>query len=394
VEIFRDDVSRDPERLLHALEENEVTILEAVPSMIRALLDATETGRELDKLRWLIPCGEAFAPELCRRFMERFPHIRLLNAYGPAECSDDVSYYPITSPPEGDQLSVPIGRPVDNTSLYILDRWLDPAPIGVAGEICVAGEQVGRGYLNRADLTAASFIPNPFAPHGARLYRTGDLGRYRADGVIEFLGRIDHQIKIRGNRIEPGDIEACLLTHDDIREACVIARETSKGAYRLVAYIVGEGCDANELRTHILRQLPEYMMPAAFVFLERLPLTPNGKVDRKRLPDAGDAFSMSERYRAPSTATEELLCGIWSEVLKVDRVGVDDSFFELGGHSLLAIQVRSRIHATFDVDLPLRVVFETTTVSALAERIEDALLSIIEATTEDEAVALYRTLAE
>ncbi len=157
-------------------------------------------------------CGEAFAPELCRRFKARYPQLRLLNAYGPAECSDDVSYYPIETPPLGDDLSVPVGRPVDNTQIYLLDRWLEPVPVGVTGEICIGGVQVGRGYLHRPDLTAAAFAPNPFGPPGSRLYRSGDLGRWRDDGVIEFLGRVDHQVKIRGHRIEPDEVAACLLT--------------------------------------------------------------------------------------------------------------------------------------------------------------------------------------
>ncbi|WP_158271784.1 non-ribosomal peptide synthetase [Methylosinus sporium] len=394
VEVFRDDISRDPQRLLKEIEANGVTILEAVPSMIRALLDASETGEELASLRWLLPCGEALAPELCRRFMERYPHVRLLNAYGPAECSDDVSYYPIEAPPQGNDLSVPIGRPVDNTQLYILNRWLEPTPIGVAGEICVAGVQVGRGYLNRTDLTAAAFLPDPFGPAGGRLYRTGDLGRYRSDGVIEFLGRVDHQVKIRGNRIEPGEIEACLLNHPTVEDVCVVAREVSKGVYRLVAYVVGSASDERALREYILQTLPEFMAPAAFLFLEALPLTPNGKVDRKRLPDLDAARLLAQRYAPPRNATEELLCEIWSDVLRVERVGVEDNFFELGGHSLLAIQVRSRIRAAFDVEIPLRNLFEATTIAALAEQIEETLIATLEAVSDEEAASLREQMAE
>ncbi|PWB82119.1 MAG: non-ribosomal peptide synthetase, partial [Methylocystaceae bacterium] len=385
VEIFRDEVSRDPQRLAAEIDARGVTVLEAVPSMIRALLDASETEGGLAALRWLLPCGEAFAPELCRRFMERYPHVRLLNAYGPAECSDDVSYHPIEAPPQGNELSVPIGRPVDNTQLYILDRWLEPAPVGVAGEICVSGVQVGRGYLHRPDLTAAAFLPDPFGPAGGRLYRTGDLGRFRADGVMEFLGRVDHQVKIRGNRIEPGEIEACLLTHPDVQDVCVVARETSKGVHRLVAYVVGSESGAGALREHLLKSLPEFMVPAAFVFLDALPLTSNGKVDRKRLPDVDAAQWPTRGYAPPRNPTEEVLCGIWEEVLRVEGVGVDDNFFELGGHSLLAIQVRSRIRTAFDVELPLRALFEATTIAAIAERIEDELIASLEAISDAEA---------
>ncbi|MBU3890346.1 non-ribosomal peptide synthetase [Methylosinus sp. KRF6] len=397
VEIFRDDISRDPQRLLKEIEAAGVTILEAVPSMIRALLDASEMGRELATLRWLLPCGEAFTPELCRRFMERFPHVRLLNAYGPAECSDDVSYYPIETPPEGNDLSVPIGRPVDNTRLYILDRWLEPAPIGAAGEICVAGIQVGRGYLNRPDLTAAAFLPDPFGPAGGRLYRTGDLGRYRADGVIEFLGRVDHQVKIRGNRIEPGEIEARLSTHPEVQAVCVLARQVSKGVYRLIAYVVSavEAFAPDELRRHLRGALPDYMIPEAFVRLDALPLSPNGKIDRKALPAHELDIASMHRYVAPRSPTEETIAQIWMDILDVPRVGAGDNFFELGGHSLVAARIVSRVRSIFAIELPLRLLLETADLAEFAARIDEArgrpgrqsLTPLIPA-ARDEAIAL------
>lgn len=374
VEILRDDISRDPQRLSAAIEARGVTILETVPSMIRALLDATETGRELANLRWLLPCGEAFAPELCRRFMERYPNVRLLNAYGPAECSDDVSYHPIETPPQGDDLSVPIGRPVDNTQLYILDRWLEPTPIGAIGEICVAGVQVGRGYLNRSDLTAAAFVPDPFGPPGGRLYRTGDLGRYRADGVVEFLGRADHQVKIRGNRIELGEIEASLLTCYDVRQACVVTQEVSKGVHRLVAYVV-TGADAfapEMLRRHLRDALPDYMTPEIFMRLGALPLSTNGKVDRKALPAPQFDAGSSQRYVAPAGPTQETIAQIWIDVLEAERVGANDNFFELGGHSLLAARIVSRIRSAFSVEIPLGLLLETADLAELAARVDDA----------------------
>ncbi|HYA80107.1 MAG TPA: amino acid adenylation domain-containing protein, partial [Methylocystis sp.] len=268
VEIFQDEISQDPRRLLKEIADRGVTILETVPSMIKALLDAPEAGVGLKSLRWLIPCGEAFTPELCRRFMAAHPQVKLLNAYGPAECSDDVSYYPIEEAPTGNDLSVPIGRPVDNTQIYILNRWLETAPIGAKGEICVAGLQVGRGYLNRPDLTAAAFVPDPYGSPGSRLYRTGDLGAFRQDGVIEFHGRTDHQVKIRGFRVEPGEVEACLVSHPQIEQACVIAHETAKGVYRLLAYVVGKEGDAASLRAHLLQHVPDHMVPSAFLFIE------------------------------------------------------------------------------------------------------------------------------
>jgi amino acid adenylation domain-containing protein/non-ribosomal peptide synthase protein (TIGR01720 family) len=339
VEIFPDAISRDPLRLSEEIALRGVTILEAVPSMIRALLDASETGEALAGLRWLLPCGEAFAPELCRSFMERHPKVRLLNAYGPVECSDDVSYYPIETPPAGNDLSVPIGRPVDNTRLYLLNRWLEPVPVGVAGEICVGGVQVGRGYLNRPDLTAERFVPDPFGGSGDRLYRTGDLGRYREDGVIEFLGRVDHQVKIRGHRIEPGEVEAALTTHPRVHAAAVVARPAGPGIHRLVAYVVGvEGpADPDALRQHLRATLPDYMIPSAFVTLEALPLTPNGKIDRNALPEPDLAAQLADRFVAPRNPTEEILAQIWADVLRVQNIGINDNFFELGGDSILRV---------------------------------------------------------
>ncbi|WP_026607770.1 non-ribosomal peptide synthetase [Methylocapsa acidiphila] len=366
VEVFPDEISRDPRRLLHAVAETGVTILETVPSMIRALLDAAdEDGATLPALRWLIPSGEAFPPDLCRRWMRRFPTVRLLNAYGPAECSDDVTYHEIDFPDAADA-TVSIGRPTARTRIHIVDRWLDHAPIGAPGEICVAGVQVGRGYLNRPDLTAAAFIPDPFGGPGERLYRTGDLGRFRPDGLIEFLGRMDHQIKIRGNRVEPGEVEACLLSCPGIGEAAVVARKTASRAMALVAYVVGAPRALEPLRAHIRARLPDYMTPQAFVFLDALPLSPNGKIDRSRLPDPPPAAFTKEGGGAPRTPIEEILAGIWAEILNVERPGVEDNFFDLGGHSLLATQVASRIRQAFVIELPLRSIFEHPTIARLA----------------------------
>ncbi|HMK90598.1 MAG TPA: amino acid adenylation domain-containing protein, partial [Methylocystis sp.] len=378
VEIFPDAISQDPRRLPAELTARGVTILEIVPSMIRAILDVSEAGSDLPTLRWLLPSGEAFPAELGRRFMARHPQVRLLNAYGPAECSDDVAYHAILEPPQGDEPSVPIGRPVENTQLHVLDRNLALAPVGVAGEICVAGLQVGRGYLNRPELTAEAFVPDPFGPPGARLYRTGDLGRRRDDGVIEYLGRIDHQVKIRGFRIEPGEIEAALSRLPQVREALVVVRSDGPSGRRLVAYVTtlaGHETSATGLRAALSQLLPDYMVPAAFVILDSMPLTPNGKIDRKALP-APDAGSQSaQAFVAPHDAVEERLCEIWAEVLGVARVGAEDNFFELGGHSLLAVQAMSRIARAFDREPPLRALFEHPTITGFARAMfaEDAV---------------------
>ena len=248
-------------------------------------------------------------------------------------------------------------------------------PVGVPGELHLGGIGLARGYLQRPELTAERFLPHPFSElPGERLYRTGDLARYRPDGNIEFLGRLDHQVKVRGFRIELGEIEAVLGRHPGVQEAVVLAREDSPGEKRLVAYVVaqeGPAPSGSELRGFLQERLPEYMVPSAFVGLPALPLTPNGKVDRKALP-APEGRGMEEGYVPPGTPTEELLAGIWAEVLRQERVGRQDNFFALGGHSLVAIQVVSRVRDTFGVELPVRCVFESPTVAELSAAVEAA----------------------
>jgi len=428
IEIFPDEIVKEPFLLSMQLAKRGVTVLEAVPSMIQALLDSGEDTVKLPKLRWLIACGEAFPPELCRRWMDRFPHVKVLNAYGPAECSDDVSYYPVPAIPGETETIVPIGWPVHNTRLYLLNQWLEPVPVGVPGEICVAGIQVGRGYLDRPDLTAEKFIPDPFDKKSRRLYRTGDLGRYREDGAIEFLGRIDHQVKIRGVRIEPGEIEAQLLTFPNVEQALVTIREDGVSGKRLVAYVVCSkqfinsdaelfgridslpiatlptprdgGSAANgleplpppslavgKLREHLSARLPDAMIPSAFARLDAIPLSANGKIDRKALPAPDMAGQSGRVYVAPRNPAEEVLADIWKEVLGIERVGVADNFFELGGHSLLAVQVLSRIRRAFGIEVPLRRLFDASTIEALALLIEELLIEHLGSLPEEEAEA-------
>jgi acyl carrier protein len=305
-----------------------------------------------------------------------------------------VTYYPVIEAPSGDELSTPIGRPVDNCQIYVLDRWLDPAPVGAPGEICVGGVQVGRGYLRRPDLTANAFRPNGFGPPGALLYRTGDLGRWRVDGVLDFLGRVDHQVKIRGHRIEPGEIEAALAAHPGVEEACVLPQPIAKGVYQLVAYVVGGVRDPSQLRGHLAQRLPDFMLPSFFVFLDALPLSPNGKIDRRRLP-APDADARNLRQRVPPrTPTEEALHDIWSQLLNAQNFGVTDHFFELGGHSLLAIQLRSRIQSAFDVEIELKSLFDRTTIESLSREIEERILADIDAMNDAQAARLNAQYAE
>jgi amino acid adenylation domain-containing protein len=381
VHIVADEAVLAPKLLLEEVRREGVTILEIVPSMLRALLDEPSLAAPLP-LRWLVVTGEALPPDLCRRWLEIFPGVPLLNAYGPTECSDDVTHHVIAEPPAATAAAVPIGSPVANLRIHVVDRDLRLLPPGVPGELCVAGVGVGRGYLGDPARTAEVFVPDPFsAGPGPRLYRTGDRARFRADGALDFLGRLDHQVKVRGFRIELGEIEAVLAQHPAVREAVVLVRRDppAPGDARLVAYLVSEavgGLDAAALRSHLRERLPDYMVPSAFVMLERLPLTSNGKVDRRSLPapDRGGAESEATHV-APRNPTEEVLAGIFAEVIGRETVGVFDSFFDLGGHSLLATQAVSRINDVFEVQMPLRTLFESPFVADLALVIEDLIIA-------------------
>jgi acyl carrier protein len=265
-------------------------------------------------------------------------------------------------------ISPPIGRPIANTRIYLLDEALEPVPLGAVGEIYIGGAGVARGYLNRPELTAERFIASPFV-QGDRLYRTGDLARYLADGDIEFLGRNDQQVKIRGFRIEPGEIEAKLLEHPGVAQAAVIAREDGAGDKRLVAYYVAQDQEASAeaLRGHLSKVLPEHMVPAAYVRLQALPLTPNGKLDRKALPEPDEEAFSRAAYEPPQGPVEEALAAIWAELLGLERIGRHDNFFELGGHSLMAVRVMSRLQAEFGVGVPLGSFFVTPTLTSLSD---------------------------
>ncbi len=352
----------EPRRLCHLILSREISHVLAVPSLYEAVLEymTPEQGRSL---RTAIVAGEPCRKELVDLHRVRLPQAELFNEYGPTETTVWSTVYRCDAECRE---RVPIGRPISNTRLYVLDERLEPVPIGVTGELYIGGAGITRGYRNQGALTAERFVPDPFGTEpGERLYKTGDRVRYLGNGDLEFLGRIDHQVKIRGYRIEPGEIEAALMRQPKIKEAVVVAREDIPGDMRLVGYVVGEepAPTVEELRAHLKEGLPEYMVPGAFVFLESLPLTPNGKVDRKALPAPEVGSQLAHRYVAPRTSTEEILAGIWAEVLGVERVGIYDNFFELGGHSLLATQVVARV---LDVDLPLTSLFESPTIAALA----------------------------
>ena len=346
--------------LLSLLREQAVTTAMFPPSLLALL-----SPEGLDALHTVASAGEACSSEVVARWATS--QRRFLNAYGPTEITVAATLAACT--PDGQR--PPLGRPLRNVKLYVLDRHLRPVPVGVPGELFIGGIGVTRGYLRRPELTAERFLSDPFsAVPGARMYRSGDLVRYRPDGTLDFLGRTDFQVKVRGFRIELGEIESALAQHPAVRQALVLAREDRPGDKRLVAYLVTAQEPAPaELRAFLQERLPEHMVPSAFVFLERMPLTSSGKVDRKALP-APDAASSGAPFVAPRTPTEELLAGIWAEVLGQPRVGVEDDFFALGGHSLLATQVLSRVRTAFSVDVPVRTLFEAPTVAGLAQKLE------------------------
>jgi acyl-coenzyme A synthetase/AMP-(fatty) acid ligase len=366
-----------------------VTHVQCTPSLATDLLVSNGDLNSLSKLKKLVLGGEALPSALAERIR---PAVRcLLNMYGPTETTVWSSVYPV----EIAETNMPIGRPLANTEMYILDQNQHPVPIGVSGELYIGGDGLARGYLDRPDLTAEKFISHPFKPqHGARLYRTGDKVRFRSDGVIEFLGRLDHQVKIRGHRIELGEVEFTLRQHPGTRECVVVAREEN-GDKRLAAYLVSktgsEVPTAIDLRYFLEERLPRYMVPATFTFLEALPLTPNGKIDRNALPGpdvsrAGDAQSLQQ----PRSPAEETVASIWRDVLGAKEIGVFDNFFDLGGHSLLMTQVLARIRGAFQIQLVMRRFFDNPTIAGLASAVEEALIEEVEQLSEEEARQLVR----
>ncbi|HEY3568284.1 MAG TPA: amino acid adenylation domain-containing protein [Thermoanaerobaculia bacterium] len=358
----REDLLPGP-ALLATLRGRGITNVFLTPTALAALPEGA--SHELAALRGLVVGGEAFPPDLVARWA---PGRRLWNAYGPTEASICVAMARLAEDGQ-----TPIGRPVADSRLLVLGHHLEAVPLGVPGELHIGGSGLARGYLGRPDLTAAAFLPDPFSgPAGARLYRTGDLVRHRPDGQLEFLGRADRQVKVRGFRIEPGEIEAQLCEHPGVREAVVVPYEAAPRDLRLAAYVARTAADAatvHELRAFLRSRFPEHMVPSAFTFLDALPLSPGGKVDRRALPAPAADEAASRGSAAPRTPAEELLAGIWEEVLGRDEVGPDDDFFDLGGHSLLIGRVLARVRAAFGVDLPVRAAFEARTLAALARRI-------------------------
>ncbi|HYH80877.1 MAG TPA: amino acid adenylation domain-containing protein, partial [Longimicrobium sp.] len=372
------DRARDGERVAEQIRRHAVTHLQCTPSLAAMMIAESGIGA-LSGLERILLGGEALPSDLAAQIATVLPN-GLVNMYGPTE----TTVWSATHAVEVVEGPIPIGRPIANTRVYVLDAALRPQPAGVPGELFIGGHGVARGYLGRPGLTAERFVPDAFsAEPGARLYRTGDRARWTAEGVLEYLGRLDAQVKVRGIRIEPGEIEAVLRGHPAVVECAVVARTAGAGDTRLVAYVVG-AAEADALRAHVGRSLPDYMVPSAFVQLDALPLTPNGKLDRKALPAPEGSSYATRAYEAPRTEAERKVAAAWAEVLGVESVGAHDRFFDLGGHSLLLVRVQARLREAFGQPMPITHLFRYLTVSALAAAL-DAPAPEPAAATADEA---------
>jgi amino acid adenylation domain-containing protein len=370
--IIPDEILKDTPSLVRFLAAQEVTRLVLVPSLLRTICDmCPELQTKLPSLRYLVSSGEALPSELAQTFLTALPHAVLLNLYGSTEVSADCTYYEVHR--SLSLSSVPIGKPMSNTQVYMLDRNRQVVPIGVAGELYVAGDGLARGYLRRPELTAERFIDNPFTRNAiGRLFRTGDRARFLPDGNIEYLGRSDFQVKIRGFRIELGEVESALARHPAIKEVVVTAREDEPGNKRLVAYVVpaeGQQVSRETLRSHLRQSLPDYMLPAQFVSMAAFPLTPNGKVNRRALPQPQASSDENVAATTPRNDREAVLLEIWRELLGLDSIGLNQDFFDLGGHSLLAVRLMSRIEKASGRKLPLATLFQTSTIESLAREL-------------------------
>ena len=355
------EVASDGRRLRRLLEESKATLMQATPATWRMLLDAGWLGNP----KFSVLCGgEALPRELAERLLPTCAE--LWNLYGPTETTIWSAAYRVL-----DRGPIVLGRPIANTRFYVLDRAFRPVPIGVPGELFIGGDGLARGYLGRQDLTSTRFIKDPFRPEPTgHLYRTGDGVRYRPDGTLEYLGRLDHQVKVRGHRIELGEIEAVLGEFSQVKDKVVVVRKDQSGENTLIAYVVvraDEATDVERLRRGLAAKLPAYMVPSVFVMLDALPLSANGKVDRNALPEPNSEAAMTrQRPSAPRTETEQKLACLWAQTLGVERVGVHDKFFEIGGHSLMAVRLLARIEAAFGRLLPLAVFFRAQTVAEMA----------------------------
>jgi amino acid adenylation domain-containing protein len=377
IHVCADDRVRDPALLVEEIAREEITVLQIVPSLLREVLRRVPDEplfRALGRLRALISTGESLAPDLCRDWLRHFPAVPIINAYGATETSDDVATHRIKAVPDS-TATVPIGRAISNTRLYVLDDQMQPVPIGIAGELYVGGVAVARGYLHDPEQSRHKFLRDPFSKQrGARLYRTGDLARWRADLTLECLGRVDHQVKIRGCRVELEEIEHVLIDHPDIESAAVVARDVG-GEVQLVGCIVptaGAAPNASELNDFLRTRFPAHMIPAGYVVLDHLPSTSHGKLDRSALrATSATATRIDDRLVSPRSSTEQKLADIWAEMLGVKQIGASSNFFDLGGHSLLAGRVLARVASVFGVPLPIRTLFEASTIQSLSQVIDE-----------------------
>jgi len=382
---------QDSAYLVDLIRRKSITTLHFVPSMLQIFVEEPSLGA-LPSLRRVICSGEALPYDLQQRFFSRLD-AELHNLYGPTEAAVDVTFWACQR--DGDRPIVPIGHPIANTQMHVLDRWGRPVPVGVVGEVFIGGVNLARGYLNRPELTAERFVPDPFsAVPGARLYRTGDRARRLPDGAIDFLGRLDFQVKLRGFRIELGEIEAALASHPAVRDCAVIVNDGPVGP-RLVAYVVDvEPADAtpDRLRAHLEQRLPSYMVPTSFVRLDELPLSPNGKLDRRALPTPEAASpAASAAFVAPESSAEKTVAAIWQDVLGLSRVGLHDNFFDLGGHSLALARVHAELRRQLGTDLTLIDLFKHPTVGDLARAIAATPAGLVPTQQIEDRAALQRS---
>ena len=358
------------EDLGEAIRRNGVTVLWLTAGLFHLMVD--QRLEALRPVRQLLAGGDVLSPRHVRAVLEAFPDCTLINGYGPTEnttftCCHSMRYAGQAEEP------IPIGRPISNTRVYILDEQMRPLPAGETGELYAGGDGVARGYLNRPEVTAEKFLPDPYSEEpGARMYRTGDRARWREDGVVEFLGRLDDQVKVLGHRIEPGEIETVLGTHEGIGQVCVVPQTAEDGSKRIVAYYVARqkgNASPQELRRFLAGRLPQYMIPAWFVQLDAFPLSPNGKVDRAALPAPALGANGEGVGQAPTTGTEQKILDVWKRILRVDQLGIDDNFFDLGGDSLLLVAVHSNLQKLLQIEIEVTDLFEFTTIRALAQHL-------------------------
>ena len=364
---------KQPEKIVSTIAETEVTVMHFVPSMLSVFLEylsatSPDSTSKLGSLKQVYTSGEALQPEQVKRFKELLPDVKLMNLYGPTEASIDVSYYACDT---FDEEAVPIGKPIDNTTLHVLDTTSSLVPYGSIGEICIGGVGLARGNLNREELTREKFKENPYK-RGERLYLTGDLGKWRSDGNLEYLGRIDDQVKVRGYRIELGEIEQVLSCHERSGQVVVIARSLGERSDKdLIAYTTGEAT-AEELKKYSGEKLPQYMVPAYYVKLDKIPLTGSGKADRKALPNPHNTGLVTGAHVPPGTETEKQLVKIWSEVLGVQEstISISADFFALGGNSLLAVRLITRIYSLLKISLLISDLFLNSELDHLGKMID------------------------